>query len=159
VRHSAIEADALGDARLNNEAQVVRDRLHYLLKSLDELIEPIEHCEPATADRVRAILRSRRLRDRFFEAGLFADPAWDILLELYLAELGQYRLAISSLCLGAAVPATTALRWIKTLEKKGLVVRSPDPDDGRRIYVALANDAAQAMERLFSAVPAAEQLL
>jgi DNA-binding MarR family transcriptional regulator len=103
---------------------------------------------------VRSVLAWRRERDRYFEAGLFADPAWDILLELYAAELGQRRMAVSSLCIGAAVPATTALRWIRLLEKKGLVVRSADPFDGRRVFVALAEDAVKAMDRFFAKVPA-----
>src|SRR5437762_3206264 len=52
--------------------------------------------------QVRAILRARRSRDRFFDASLFADPAWDMLLELYLAELlGERRLSVGSLCQSA----------------------------------------------------------
>ena len=34
---------------------------------------------------VRRIIRQRRLRDRFFDSAMFADPAWDILLDLTAA--------------------------------------------------------------------------
>ena len=34
---------------------------------------------------VRRIIRQRQLRARFFEADLFADPAWDMLLDLTAA--------------------------------------------------------------------------
>ncbi|MFL6753354.1 MAG: MarR family transcriptional regulator [Sphingomicrobium sp.] len=159
MKHSALEANERVDVRVREEARGVRDRLQHLLKSLDELAEPEQVSDPTTMNHVRGILRSRRLRDRFFEASLFADPAWDILLELYAAELGQYQVSVSSLCIGAAVPPTTALRWIKTLEQKGLLVRRADPHDGRRIFMEISAEASHAMEGLFKAVPASGALI
>lgn len=94
---------------------------------------------------VRSIIRARRLRDQFFRGGLFADPAWDMLLDLMAARLEGTRVAVSSLCIAASVPATTALRWIKALTDRGLFVRSADPQDGRRVYIALSDDAARAL--------------
>lgn len=94
------------------------------------------------------IIRARRLREQYFDSGLFADAAWDILLELYAARLQGKRVAVSSLCIAAGVPATTALRWISLLEQKGHVCRSGDPADGRRIYVALTDASADRMSRL-----------
>ena len=97
------------------------------------------------AATVRAIIRARRLRDQFFSPDLFADPAWDMLLDLFAARLEGRRVAVSSLCIAAAVPATTALRWIKTLTDHGLFVRAADPQDGRRVYIELSDRAAAAM--------------
>jgi DNA-binding transcriptional ArsR family regulator len=97
------------------------------------------------AGQVRAIIRARRLRDQYLPADLFADPAWDMLLDLMAARLEGHRVAVSSLCIAAAVPATTALRWIKMLTDQGLVVRSADPQDGRRVYIELADEAARAL--------------
>ena len=94
---------------------------------------------------VRSIIRARRLRDRYFKGGLFADPAWDMLLDLMAARLEKNRVAVSSLCIAAAVPPTTALRWIKTLTDQGIFVRCADPQDGRRVYIELADDAARAL--------------
>jgi hypothetical protein len=97
------------------------------------------------AGMIRSIIRARRLRDRFFRGGLFADPAWDMLLDLMAARLERNRVAVSSLCIAAAVPPTTALRWIKTLTEKGLFVRVADPADGRRVYIELSDEAARAL--------------
>jgi hypothetical protein len=94
---------------------------------------------------VRSIIRARRLRDQYFRGELFADPAWDMLLDLYAARLEGDRVAVSSLCIAAAVPATTALRWIKALTDRGLLHRSADPQDGRRVYIELSADTAKAM--------------
>ena len=89
------------------------------------------------------------MREQFLGQDLFADPAWDILLDLYAAQLEQQRVAVSSLCIAAAVPATTALRWIKTLTEMGLLVRTADPHDGRRVYIELSETAADGLEAYF----------
>ena len=86
---------------------------------------------PIDAGGIRAMIRARRLRDQHFAPELFADPAWDMLLDLMAARLEQRRVAVSILCIAAAVPPTTALRWIKTLTDQGLFVRRADPQDGR----------------------------
>jgi Winged helix DNA-binding domain len=101
---------------------------------------------------VRSIIRARRMRDQYFRGGLFADPAWDMLLDLMAARLEENRVAVSSLCIAAAVPATTALRWIKALTDRGLFARSADPQDGRRVYIELSDDAARALTAYLRAV-------
>jgi DNA-binding MarR family transcriptional regulator len=103
-------------------------------------------------DVVRQVIRARRLRARFFDEELFADPAWDMLLDLLQAEIAQHRVPVSSLCIAAAVPPTTALRWIKTMTDVGLFKRRADPHDGRRIFVELSPEASDAMRRYFGEV-------
>ena len=39
-----------------------------------------------SADAVRSVIRARRLRPRYFDEGMFADPAWDMLLDLLQAK-------------------------------------------------------------------------
>lgn len=95
---------------------------------------------------IRSIIRARRLRDHFFKGELFADPAWDMLLDLMAARVERQRVAVSSLCIAAAVPPTTALRWIRTLCDQGLFVRVADPEDGRRVFIELSDQSAAAME-------------
>ena len=102
-----------------------------------------------SAETVRSVIRARRLRSRYFEEELFADPAWDMLLDLLQAELAQLRVPVSSLCIAAAVPATTALRWLKTMTSQGIFVRRADPHDGRRVFVELAPQASHALRRYF----------
>lgn len=99
----------------------------------------------AIAGTIRAMLRARRAREQFFRVELFADPAWDMLLDLTAARLEHQRVSVSSLCIAAAVPPTTALRWIKALTDEGVLMRRADPTDGRRIFVELGEPAFQAM--------------
>ena len=103
-----------------------------------------------SADAVRTVIRARRLRSRYFDEDMFADPAWDMLLDLLQAEIAQLRVPVSSLCIAASVPATTALRWLKTMTQQGIFVRRADPHDGRRVFVELAPHASQAMRRYFA---------
>jgi DNA-binding MarR family transcriptional regulator len=107
-----------------------------------------------TADRVRDVLRARRLRARYFRDDLFADPAWDMLLDLFRAELTHHRVAVSSLCVAAAVPPTTALRWLTTLVGAGLVIRRNDPHDARRVFVELSPEASASLRAYFAEVDA-----
>lgn len=107
---------------------------------------------PVSAEMIRSIIRARRMRTRYFEEDLFADPAWDMLLDLLQAEISHLRVPVSSLCIAAAVPATTALRWLKIMVGKGLFVRRADPHDGRRVFVELAPDASRALRNYFADV-------
>lgn len=83
-------------------------------------------------------LKARRLREDMFGSALFADPAWDILLDLYTARARGERVQITSLSLAARVPHSTAIRWARIMTRHGLLVREKDPKDGRRVHVTLS---------------------
>jgi len=90
----------------------------------------------------------RRLRDEFFGASdLFSDPAWDILLDLFISDLEGRDLSITDACIGAAVPMTTALRWIVILEQRGLACRENDQRDARRVFLRLSAHGRDIMTR------------
>ena len=98
---------------------------------------------------VRQIIRHRQARARFFDGDLFADPAWDMLLDL-TASRGEGRpVSVTSLCIASGVPATTALRWVKQMVAIGLFERNEDTSDRRRAFIELSEKAADAMARYF----------
>lgn len=111
---------------------------------------PGEDPPEISVEQVRNVIRARRLRSRFFPDDLFADPAWDMLLDLPQAEISQLRVPVSSLCIAASVPATTALRWLRSMVDQQMFVRRADPHDGRRVFVELAPDASRAMRNYFA---------
>lgn len=92
----------------------------------------------------------RRRSDRRLVLGpdLFSDPAWDMLLDLFLARDTGQRVAVSSLCVASGIPTTTALRWIRLLEAQGLLLRERDREDGRRSFVDLTPLARDKVETL-----------
>ena len=98
---------------------------------------------------VRKIIRQRQLRAEFLGYELFADPAWDILLDLTAARAEHVRVSVTSLCIASGVPPTTALRWITQMTEAGLLERIEDESDRRRAFIELSDKAADAMARYF----------
>lgn len=104
-------------------------------------------------DTAQRILRFRRNRERRFPSGIFADPAWDMMLDLFVQEGAGRETSVSSACGAAAVPATTALRHLAQLEREGLVERSGSSNDRRRVLVSLAAHASNALRELLGTAP------
>lgn len=117
-----------------------------------------EDCSRARSARIprdhlslaRKTYALRRKRAAIFgNIDLFGEPAWDILLDLYIA-LGEGKsVSVSSACIGSAAPPTTGLRWLGVLADEGLVVRENDTADHRRVLVRLTPAGIAAMERFF----------
>jgi CheY-like chemotaxis protein len=89
------------------------------------------------AARLRRCMRFERARAELFGRDMVAAPAWDMLLDLLNAQLRGERVSVSSLCVASGGPPTTALRRIADLQAAGLLTRTPDPKDRRRVYVDL----------------------
>lgn len=100
----------------------------------------------ATPDYLRALIAARSDRDSLFDPNLFSDPAWDMLLDLALAEASGRPISVTSLCLASRAPTTTALRRIDDLQESGLIERIPDQADRRRITVRLTDLGRERME-------------
>lgn len=105
------------------------------------------------ASLARRTYATRRLRERIFgHSELFGEPAWDILLDLYVAFVEQKPVSVSSACIGSAAPPTTGLRWLGVLADNDLIIREPDADDQRRVLVRLTDRGIEAMETYFASV-------
>ena len=94
------------------------------------------------------MIQARRLRNRFFEEGLFADP-WDMLLDLFRRKLRSIVCLYHRCALPLEISPTTALRWINTMTDADLFRRRSDPTDARRVFVELSPIASHAMRRYF----------
>ncbi len=106
--------------------------------------------EPEVPEEVvKGLIRARRERTRYLSHELFAEPAWDMLLDLLQAEIAHRRVSVSSLCVASGVPSTTGLRWINHMVGQGLVIRRADPHDGRRVFVELAPEVSKSLRRYF----------
>ena len=116
----------------------------------------VRAARPALPDPrlVRRIIRQRQLRARFFDGDLFADPAWDMLLDLTAARAEHARVSVTSLCIASGVPPTTALRWIGQMTETGLLERVEDETDRRRAFITLTERAADALARYFAEIGA-----
>ncbi|TRW14082.1 hypothetical protein [Glacieibacterium frigidum] len=164
IRAAAVAAlarssSAVGDFsdRDSSRLNALGREVERIARALNELATEarVQPVEDVGAPFVRAILKRRRDRERYFPAELFSDPAWDMLLDLTAARLEKRSVSVSSLCIAAAVPTTTALRWIRNLCDVGMFERTTDPDDLRRGIITLSDDtAARMMTYLASIRPA-----
>lgn len=88
----------------------------------------------------RGILRARRERSRHFSSEIFSEPAWDMLLDLFVNSVEGKRVSTTSLCIASGSPATTGLRWISILEQESLIHRTHEKVDKRFTYVSLSKE-------------------
>ena len=95
-------------------------------------------------------LSMRRLRERAFGSDLFSDPAWSIMIELYIALAENVLVSVGNACIASALPVTSALRLCQQLQERKLVIRERDPNDRRRILLRLSDTAYHALTQILS---------
>jgi FixJ family two-component response regulator/DNA-binding MarR family transcriptional regulator len=148
------------DDKVFASVQAIQDSLNALMKKVGVEPAPNEEAttksgEPSqertiTSGDVKAIMKARRQRGKYFENDLFSDPSWDILLELTAAHLEGRQESVTSVALATSVPTSTAMRRIREMTDKNLLHRWDDPSDARRIFVALTKDTADRMVKMLS---------
>lgn len=110
---------------------------------------PIESAlteEKRLGELAQAIYGARRQRLKWFSKDLFAEPAWDMLLDLFVNTVRKRRTTVTSLCLAAAVPPASSLRWIGILVSEGLVECRPADLDHRATEVRLTRAGFEAVQ-------------
>jgi len=101
--------------------------------------------------RARQEFVARAQRSQIFNRAMFGEPAWDMLLALYLTEQTGARHTVSGLINLSGVPPTTALRWLDFLENnEHLVIRKPNSVDKRVFLIELTEKARDALDAYFS---------
>lgn len=106
------------------------------------------------AARAKEEYANRRRRERTLPGDLFGEPAWDMLLDLYVQKARARPVSIHSLCIASMVPPTTALRWIDRLLACGLVERRRCERDLRVVHIVLTGRGMAAIEAHFAGVQA-----
>jgi DNA-binding MarR family transcriptional regulator len=120
-------------------------------ESISKLPDDAAYCGPGQAQvqAIRSFLvklaKARKGRACYLPANLLGEPAWDILLELLLARIERRRTLVKGAVLASGVPMTTALRYIKQLERHGLLIRQPDPRDGRYVLLSISPAGEEAL--------------
>lgn len=93
---------------------------------------------PARMTVALAWIGARKARDRVFRSSLFQNPAWDILLDVYVHSGSGKESCVNDVCIASSAPATTVLRWIGVLVEEDLLERERDQGDRRRTIVRLS---------------------
>ncbi len=148
------------DKALANRLKLLASELSALSKNIessenkDNLIplmftnmghETSGHRDTELAEYAEHLYRERQQRMRFFPSNIFSEPAWDILLDLFINAARNRPISITSACIAGGIPATTGLRWLGVLEQEGLLVRETSGDDARVTWVRLSPHGMNAM--------------
>ena len=155
----------LGTERLTQLSQEVRRIARELERisaqeSADRAVPVEEDIPDVPLASVLALIRARQARTEFLPQDVFAEPAWDMMLDLLKAEIDGEEISVSSLCIASGVPPTTALRLIGVMVEKGYFVRTQDPKDRRRILISLTPETSRSLRRYFvNALPHIARLI
>jgi DNA-binding MarR family transcriptional regulator len=102
-------------------------------------------------DNLLAVARffylARQSRAEYFSPAMFGEPAWGVILALYLKEAEAVGPTISSLARAAGTPVSTAVRWLDYLEKRGWVERQSNSVDGRALTAMLSIEGRNRLEK------------
>lgn len=98
---------------------------------------------------VRAAIRAWRERACYLPPELFSDAAWGMLLELLHAEICERRVSVLRICKASGASRSTAIRWLKVLEERGLVIRRAEPLNSANDFVELSPKGSTALRLYF----------
>jgi hypothetical protein len=142
--------DDNGRVRLETERIIleIESRLHRLIESSRR--EAGLGAQSSVLAAAAEACAARRRLYALFGRRLFCDPSWDILLELFVSTLEGRKVTVSTACMAACAPTTTALRHIAYLVTEGLVIRRPHPADARSTYLELTEQAIERLTQYFS---------
>lgn len=96
------------------------------------------------------LLTLRKRRSDFLYRAMFGEPAYDMLLGLYVAESDERPITAARLAHIAGVAQSSAARWIEYLVAKGLIQRERHPAHKRASILNLSPRGREALEGLFA---------
>ncbi len=94
----------------------------------------------------RTLLRESSARSKYFDQDLIGDPVWDLLLKLYDAEESKHVCATMDLFSGSRMSHATLTRWLRVLERRGMITTVADPKSIEVGLVKLTRPAHRSME-------------
>jgi DNA-binding MarR family transcriptional regulator len=96
------------------------------------------------------VLAVREARERLLRDPVLAEPAWDMLLAVYLADRAGVRHTVGRIVELSRSSPTTALRHMECLEKAGLVDREQYPRDRRVFHLFLTGQGRRTVDKVLS---------
>lgn len=108
-------------------------------------------------EAVKRLIHAWQERTSYLPSELISDPAWGMLLELLQAEIQGRRVSLARLCRVSAVPTSSAVRWLKALERRGLIVRRTNTVDADNETVELSHKGSCTLRRYFREIAKSNQ--
>ena len=110
-----------------------------------------EHSAPDLLQFGRLVFALRRDRCEFLHPAMLGEPAFDMLLALYIADESA-EVTLAKLADLSGVPQSSGLRWIDYLCSKKLISRTRHPSDGRAWVLRLTETGRAALDGLLGSM-------
>lgn len=150
------------DARTQGVPGGIDDRIRRIrdeLAFVESLVRSEADARITAADIGRIIRSAREGIGQFFDAELFADPAFDMLLFVFLEEEAGRPVETSACYRASGVPRTTAVRWINMMVSNGMFESAPHPTDRRLALLSLSEDTRASVRQWLNGMrPMVERL-
>ena len=119
--------------------------------SLDRASNTASLPEGSCLQIARKLLMQRRRRLSYFSnSSMFAEPSWDILLCMFVAQAEARPASLGELSIAANCAQSTALRWLNVLTEEGLVSIVNHSENLPEIGVGLSAQGYAAMSSYLS---------
>ena len=96
-------------------------------------------------NRAKSLLQWSRFKAQTLNlgSGLFSDSCWDMCLDIYICDLKDEKITISSIAHSSGIPMTTAMRYINVMTEEGLLEKSSNPSDNRMVFISTSEDCKE----------------
>lgn len=124
---------------------------HRLKDGAPDCFDREEMSDMRALDNAKRTIRRRILRRQLLgPAELFGEPAWDVLIDLFIHECEDKPISVSSLWGATGLSESSSKRVLQKLYAAELIYRMDDPTDGRRQFVRLSPNVANRLRAYFS---------
>ena len=105
--------------------------------------------------RAEKYLNWGRLKSRILDSGngLFANSCWNMCLDIFICDLKEQRITVSSIAHSSGIPMTTAMRYINVMVEQGLLHKTPNSADNRMIFVSVSENCSEKIRELLMSAP------
>jgi len=107
--------------------------------------------QPARSEAQLAtrLLSQRREREELLGPELASEPAWTMLVALFIAHEEGKRASVAEVCAAAGTPPATALRWLAAVASEGKIILGTRAGTAEGHSIDLAPELAHRLRTLF----------
>lgn len=144
--------------KLTEQLDAAQEILHQIrvTSGCEVSAAPLQVPSPRVESAVETARRAydeRKARARFVgNDDMFGEPAWDILLDLFINQANEEKVTVKIACVHADVPPTTTMRWLNVLEQNGLIQCDADPADPKQHLINLTPAGYEGMLRYLESI-------
>lgn len=101
-------------------------------------------------EAAKRAVSAQQERDRLFGRGMFAHPAWAILLDLFIAEAEERPATLARVAAAAFVSEPVAVRCVAMLASARLIQRVPEAGGARGTLLVLTESGRSRLSDYFT---------